>query len=364
VTDAGLGHVGELKRLTHLTLCNLAITDAGLNELQPLKRLTQLNLSYNASITSRGVESLGQLQELRILDLSHTAVGNRAMREIANFKKLESLNIAATNVSDEGIGHLLDTRHLRALCVVGTPVTWEGLSGLYKLPNLANIDTDAEGTCWERHHGLSLMQREYAASRIEVPKLIKALDDSDWRVRNEAVTKLARFTAVSQEAVGALLEQGVIDKNATVRRWAVNAIAGLSTRAALRPLINSLGDADQTVRCEAIYGLGKWAGRYQLDGDLADSERAVLALIDQGLRDTNTDNAISAVAQLDKNFMPEGTRGAAIRALSAVVADPQLVEAVRETATDTLLKWQQNGADKQSTSETESDTSAASSVFP
>jgi len=57
VTDAGLVHVGRLKRLKRLDLSRTRITDSGLKELYPLKRLATLNLD-GTDVSPQGVSSL------------------------------------------------------------------------------------------------------------------------------------------------------------------------------------------------------------------------------------------------------------------------------------------------------------------
>jgi len=57
ITDAGLEHIRDLRRLERLDLDDTAITDAGLQTLGGLRQLTFLTLSKNA-ITDAGLECL------------------------------------------------------------------------------------------------------------------------------------------------------------------------------------------------------------------------------------------------------------------------------------------------------------------
>jgi hypothetical protein len=59
VTDAGMVHLGNLRKLEHLLLSGTRITDAGLVHLHGLKNLKHVNVT-NTGVTDQGVADLRQ----------------------------------------------------------------------------------------------------------------------------------------------------------------------------------------------------------------------------------------------------------------------------------------------------------------
>ena len=81
VTDAGLAHLVELKRLKSLHLGGTSLTDAGLVRLKELKHLRSLELR-SASVTDAGTVHLKELKHLRHLSLTRTSVTHAGINEL------------------------------------------------------------------------------------------------------------------------------------------------------------------------------------------------------------------------------------------------------------------------------------------
>jgi len=138
--------------------------------------------------------------------------------------------------------------------------------------------------------------RRLAVERIEVlgrdevlPRLVERLGDSDWRVRKAAVRRMAACREPDlaarllvdaladgenpgrrNAAVEALVELGekavdalvasCRDADADVRKFVVDALAGIGSESALAALLERLGDGDPNVRAAAADALGAIGG--------------------------------------------------------------------------------------------------------
>jgi len=136
-----LKKLDELEWL-HFVYCR-SFTDEGMRNLGQMTKLTSLTISH-ASISNRGVARIAALAGLEKLDLSTNRVGARSgqyiddgcMRDIAALKKLTSLSLRGTEISDTGLRRLEGLAELKTLDIRGTRVTENGLQRLKKrLPN-------------------------------------------------------------------------------------------------------------------------------------------------------------------------------------------------------------------------------------
>ena len=89
--DEGLAKVADLKQLKILRLRRCGMTDAGLEHLVALENLEQLHLLYNSSnITDAGMEPVGKLPNLRLLDLRGcTLIGDAGLEHLKSLKNLD-----------------------------------------------------------------------------------------------------------------------------------------------------------------------------------------------------------------------------------------------------------------------------------
>ena len=77
------------------------------------------------------MEKLAGLQELRVLDLSHTQVSARGLAKLTALPKLERLSLAdARKVDDAALQPLAAMQGLRWVDLAGTGVTAEGFAKL------------------------------------------------------------------------------------------------------------------------------------------------------------------------------------------------------------------------------------------
>jgi endonuclease YncB( thermonuclease family) len=135
VTDAGLVHLKELPRLSHLNLHQKKISDAGLKHLAHCTQLQDLELSRTL-ITDAGLKHLKGLQRLRYLDLSGNELTDAALQELRSLKNMKVLALAGTRIADKGLVHLQELRNLEYLDISGTEVTDHGIEQLVGLKRL------------------------------------------------------------------------------------------------------------------------------------------------------------------------------------------------------------------------------------
>lgn len=109
-----------------------------------LRDIEQLNLAYCDEITDRGISSLVQLKQLKILWLyrnvkdhkkldSEQSVSNKSLKYLASISSLQELYIWDNPFTDEGVKSLRALSNLEKLGVGGGGVTEEGIDCLQKI---------------------------------------------------------------------------------------------------------------------------------------------------------------------------------------------------------------------------------------
>jgi Leucine Rich repeat len=174
VTDQGLINLGRIRRLRFLNLepegplhdlaplaeladleCLLlhgqSVTDSALNHLERLKKLTILCL-YDTQITSAGTAGVGQLTNLRELNLDESpGFDDEAMKHLAALKQVADLHLRKTSVTDTGLHYLSGFENLKKLDLGETAVGDQGVELISRLVSLETLDlsdtqmTDASG---------------------------------------------------------------------------------------------------------------------------------------------------------------------------------------------------------------------------
>lgn len=129
---------GGRRGLRWLELSQTAIDDRALSVVERMPDLEWLDLT-ETRITDEGLRSLEGLKGLRVLILSRTAVTDAGVSRLRNLTSLERLELAETTVSDAAIDKLLQLTKLRRLDLDGTRVTPACMSRLVGLPNLDRL---------------------------------------------------------------------------------------------------------------------------------------------------------------------------------------------------------------------------------
>ncbi len=239
------------------------------------------------------------------------------------------------------------------------------------LLDLASADEEVRRLAVERLGALP--------SSEALPRLVECLGDADWRVRKSAVERLVSsaesdrvlealiqaladgenpgrrnsaveaLVEIGESAVAALIETLGSD-DVDVRKFAVDALAGIGSTSALDAMLHTLGDGDPNVRAAAADALGLIGGERSVEALLA---RSVDGAEDPLVRFS----ALSALARLEApvtahelaSALDDSTLRAAAFAVLGRRDDPEAVDrllkgvvsgsrAARESAMEALLR--------------------------
>ncbi|CAI5514276.1 unnamed protein product [Closterium sp. Naga37s-1] len=181
VTTEGVLQIGRLTSVDSLDLSYTPVGDAGLRCLEPLVMLRELDLSEcnlvtdldlsncvrvgeegilcvcedmpwledlcldGCKLSDAGLEAIGRMSRLRVLDISGSAVTDAALVHLSQLSasgiasSLTSLNLSWSGVSDEGLCQLAGYDWLEELHLSGPNVTPLGLRQVRGLPRLRKV---------------------------------------------------------------------------------------------------------------------------------------------------------------------------------------------------------------------------------
>lgn len=140
VTGKGLETIGELDELEELVLLDRDIGAEGFSNLAVLPRLRRLALS--GPVEDPKLTKIGLLVHLRVLDLDIPDIVDEAADELNKLTELTSLDLSDTKLSDTGLAQLSTLTQLEALYLDGTRVTRKGLEAVAKLDKLRVLSLD------------------------------------------------------------------------------------------------------------------------------------------------------------------------------------------------------------------------------
>ena len=122
ISDTGLQSLGDLQFLRVLSLPGSRIRGHGLSKLRKVNKIEQLDLS-ETNLDDDGLESVGALTSLVHLNLSGSNVTDVGMTSLRRLNQLESLDLRKTKISADGLKHLVDLPRLE---IVNVPDTISG----------------------------------------------------------------------------------------------------------------------------------------------------------------------------------------------------------------------------------------------
>jgi hypothetical protein len=148
VTEAGLKELAPLKKLAFLFLFPPQITDATLRTLREMNMLHVLYGFHGKDDDLRLYHGarLKSLDEVIYVDLSHTRVTDKGLKELVGMKNLQRLDLDETRVTDAGLKELKGHKNLRTLYLRQGPggrvpnVTDAGVAELRKALPKCRID--------------------------------------------------------------------------------------------------------------------------------------------------------------------------------------------------------------------------------
>ncbi len=141
--DNDLTFLRDLKELRILYLHDQrALTDAVVPHLSGAEQLTALNLQ-RSQLTNRGLAELTRLpnlQQLEILEIGGTQVGDAGVERLRHLTRLTTLDLGATRVTDAALPHVASLGRLKSLFLYDNSITDQGLAELARSPNLRQLE--------------------------------------------------------------------------------------------------------------------------------------------------------------------------------------------------------------------------------
>lgn len=214
VNTVDLVHVAAIEELESLDLRNAQFLDQGFSILAPLGNLQSLDLA-GSSIGIGGIAKLPS-ENLRHLDLSHTAISDGAVEIIAGWSRLESLALCSIPASDTAFAELSNLPNLTHLNLAATSAGSETLKALEGHPRIKHLnlekcpirdtDLDSVAAC-QSIESLSIASTrigDVGISRLSACKSLRKL-----------VMRSTRATDLSLQALRPLLELNEIEAEDT-----------------------------------------------------------------------------------------------------------------------------------------------------
>ena len=115
-------------------------TDAAMAKSHGVPKFARVFLYDSSVITDAGLAHLGQLKNIRKLDLRGTRITDAGLEHLSGLTELLELVLAKTETTDAGLAHFHGMKYLRVLDLRGTRVSDRGINSLKEiLPNLVVI---------------------------------------------------------------------------------------------------------------------------------------------------------------------------------------------------------------------------------
>lgn len=145
LTDAGLAHLGRLKKLWSLMVGGSRVTDRGLDALRGLTNLSILSVA-DTQVTDAGLAKLVDMKlPLTAVFVANTGMTDDGLKHLARLPLLEQLHAEKTKVTDAGLAHLAAAPKLRQLFLQNTGLTDTAVGHLKKLAGLKELHLEGTG---------------------------------------------------------------------------------------------------------------------------------------------------------------------------------------------------------------------------
>jgi hypothetical protein len=129
ITGSGLGSLVEAKALRTLVLYRCSITSEGMQSIGDLTSLQALTLFLNP-VDDASLAPLSRLKELKKLELMSLPIQGAGLRQLRELSTLEELDLFGSTVTDEAIEHISKLKSLRVLNLQKTSFSREGIRRL------------------------------------------------------------------------------------------------------------------------------------------------------------------------------------------------------------------------------------------
>lgn len=131
-SDSSMRHLTGLSRLEYLFMWDAtAVTDAGVAHLRELKRLRYIHLS-SSQITDKSLAVFAKLPDVKGLSLQFNHFTDDGLERVARLEELESLWVCGkvdreNKITDVGLKRIVTLKHLTTLGIQHTEVTSQGV---------------------------------------------------------------------------------------------------------------------------------------------------------------------------------------------------------------------------------------------
>jgi Leucine-rich repeat (LRR) protein len=192
IGDADLSRLAAIPALQRINLSHTLISDAGLERLKPLENVVVLNLYYAEYITDSGIAHLKEWKKLERLNVCGSKVTSALFEHIAAMKSLRSLNVGFSRATDDGFENLAGLENLETFAFAGNKMSGVALPLLKLLPALKNLEVSG----WQRtDSGLwGLALSDFNLDSIAQLGQLESLDIGGSKVTDRGVAELAGLT--------------------------------------------------------------------------------------------------------------------------------------------------------------------------
>jgi Leucine-rich repeat (LRR) protein len=141
ITDAGIEHIAQLKKLRKIRLSKTTISNAAGTKLAKIPTLQDIDVSQT-EFGDAGLESLKPLAKIKRLNLYLTKVtdaGTAKFKDFNSAKIITWLNLDLCQITDNGTKYLIEIENLEWLHLGGTDITNASLDNMTKFKKLNTI---------------------------------------------------------------------------------------------------------------------------------------------------------------------------------------------------------------------------------
>ena len=139
ITDAGMAHLGGLKRLATLYLIGSLVGDDGVRKIADHRSLRALGVGRR--VTPRGLAELTRLTFLADLRVERD-LGDDDMLAVGQMKNLEVLHCGLLGLTDEGLRRMKEMKRLRSLVLNLTHATDAGMAYVAQMKGLEKLSVN------------------------------------------------------------------------------------------------------------------------------------------------------------------------------------------------------------------------------
>lgn len=162
ITAAGITHLSDLPRLSHLRIRGSGIDDDALGKIAQLKRLAILNVP-RGQFTADGLAQLVALPELEMFRFHSPHITDADMPTLARFPNLKRLHLIDVPIGDAGLAELAKIERLQSLYIDGGRISDAAWDDLFRRRGDLHVHID------QQHHDRDPQQHAHEEPTAKNP---------------------------------------------------------------------------------------------------------------------------------------------------------------------------------------------------